>query len=250
MPVSGVVLLVYGDSLSLPRAQGGVSGLDTYPELLRERLSQHERVAVLNRSRGGASIEEVYRQYISDSVYFGTEARHLLVIQCGIVDCAPRPVAPSVKSRIARLPTPLRWAVARFLHYARPFMLRGGLVWRNTAQETFEQVLSEWLARGEKIAHSIYVINIAPTTAATDAHSPGLAASITEYNALIAKVLAAPRSVPVHLVDVYRAISRRPDGVRECIAADGHHITLAGHRLYADLIAQNARQRVEAQVPS
>jgi hypothetical protein len=129
-------------------------------------------------------------------------------------------------------------------------MLRGGLVWRNTAQETFEQVLSEWLARGEKIAHSIYVINIAPTTAATDAHSPGLAASITEYNALIAKVLAAPRSVPVHLVDVYRAISRRPDGVRECIAADGHHITFAGHRLYADLIAQNARQRVEAQVPS
>jgi lysophospholipase L1-like esterase len=248
--VSGVVLLVYGDSLSLPRAQGGVSCLDTYPELLRETLAGALRAAVLNRSRAGTSIGALYGQFVSDSVYFGGEARHLLVIQCGIVDCAPRPVAPSVKNRIARLPTPLRWAIARLLHYTRPYLLRAGLVWRNTEEAPFEQVLSDWLTRGERIAHSICVINIAPTTAATDAHSPGLAASIDRYNALIARVVAAPRRVPVHLIDVHRAISQRPDGLRECIDADGHHITLAGHRLYADLLAHATEQHSATQVPA
>jgi len=128
--VSGVVLLVYGDSLSLPRTQGGLSALDTYPELLRETLvsrTPDARVAVLNRSRAGVPIETLYGDFVSDSVYLGSDARHILVIQCGVVDCAPRPVPPKVKNGIARLPTPLRWAVARALHHLRPALLGSGL---------------------------------------------------------------------------------------------------------------------------
>lgn len=244
------MLLVYGDSLSLPRGQSAVSVFDTYPELLREKWGAegHTRAAVLNRSRGGAPIEALYSQFVSDSVYFGAETRHILIVQCGIVDCAPRPVPPKVKDRIARFPTPLRWAVSRLLHYTRPALLRSGLVWRNTEREAFTQVLQDWLTRAGRIADSIYVINIAPATAALDRHSPGLAASIEEYNTLIDRVVAAPRAVSVHLIDVYRAILERRDGLRDCVDADGHHITRAGHRLYADLIAQHALERRDVEV--
>lgn len=239
--MSRAVILVYGDSLSLPRSRDEVHCLDTYPELLRRALeasARDLRVGVLNRSLGGATIDSLYAHFVRDSAYLGAGAAHILVIQCGIVDCAPRPVSPGVKAGIGRLPTPLRWAIARLLHYARPLLLKSGLSWRNTEGPQFAEVLEQWIARATKSAERIYVVNIAPPTPSLDRHSPGLASSIDAYNAAIAKVVAAAQPDRVRLVDVHCAIISRPDGLSECInQADGHHITAAGHRLYAQLIA-------------
>ena len=94
--MNSVVLLVYGDSLSLPHAPDGISCFDTYPELLRGMLESANtalRVAVLNRSRGGAPIGALFEQFVDDSTYIGPETGRILVIQCGIVDCAPRPIS-------------------------------------------------------------------------------------------------------------------------------------------------------------
>ena len=238
--MSRAVILVYGDSLSLPRSRADVHCLETYPELLRSMLESSQpglRVGVLNRSLGGATIDALYGHFVKDSAYLGPEAKHILVIQCGIVDCAPRPISPRVKTGISRLPTPLRWAAARLLHYARPLLLKSGVSWRNTEGTEFGRVLERWIARAAKSAERVYVINIAPPTPAMDRHSPGVARSVEEYNATIAKVVAASHTASVRLIDAHGAISTRPDGLTQCInQADGHHITSAGHRLYADLI--------------
>jgi lysophospholipase L1-like esterase len=234
------VLLVYGDSLSLPRTRDGVGCFDTYPELLRASLESAQpgsRVAVLNRSRGGTAIADLYSAYVQDTAYFGAPTGVMLVIQCGIVDCAPRPISPKLKARIARLPTAARWAVAKFLHHARPYLLKCGVSWRTTEEDAFARILTEWLARAGKLAEHIYVINIAPTPDALDSHSPGLKASIARYNQIIAEVVAAARSGQVELVDAHRAIAAHERGLDEYLRPDGHHISRSGHRLYAGLIA-------------
>jgi lysophospholipase L1-like esterase len=233
-----LLIQVYGDSLSMPRSEDSIYHADVYPELLRDLIEtahSKNRVSIYNRSSGGASIDALHERYIQDSVYFGNEDRRILVIQCGIVDCAPRPVPPKVKTMISRLPLPLRWAVAKFLHLARPVLLRAGFRWRTTEIESFSATLEKWLRRAMRACDRIYVINIAPTISTTAAHSPGLAASINDYNQAIAKVVTNAASAMIVLVDVNAAIQDAASA-EYVNSVDGHHITASAHRLYAKMI--------------
>ncbi|MBM3272726.1 hypothetical protein FJY94_05680 [Candidatus Kaiserbacteria bacterium] len=232
-----LLLRVYGDSLSLPRPADGVLHGDVYPELIRDALEATYsglRVSVWNRSRGGASIADLHDSYRQDSAYFDPIEPSILVIQCGIVDCAPRPVPPSVREKIGRLPTPLRWLVAKILHFARPFLLRAGIRWRATEGHDFETRLLAWIKAARTGATRVYVVNIAPTIPTIDAHSPGLADSIHDYNAAIRRAASAGGGT---LIDVFGAIRAQPEGIDGHInPRDGHHISRQGHRLYADLL--------------
>lgn len=245
---ANLLIRVYGDSLSLPRASGGIRHFETYPELLRDAIesSQPEiRVAVYNRSKGGILVTELYDQFVQDSAYFDPDGPGILVVQCGVVDCAPRPVPPATRARIARLPLPLRWLAIKFLHYARPFLLRAGLKWQATGIEAFQSVLTCWLRDAQARCVRVYVINIAPTVESIEAHSPGLRHSIESYNEAISAAVAAADPAVVALVDVHAAISRQPDPVSTYVnQADGHHITCRGHRLYADMIYSIEKERL------
>lgn len=232
-----LLLRVYGDSLSLPRPADGVLHCGTYPELIRDALEANYcglRVTVWNRSRGGALIGELHESYRQDSAYFDAVEPSILVIQCGIVDCAPRPVPRRVREKIGRMPTPLRWLIAKFLHVARPFLLRAGIRWRATESDDFGHRLQAWIEDACSGKARVYVINIAPTVADIDAHSPGLADSISAYNEVIRRAASAGGAT---LIDVFGAIRSQPGGSGDYInRQDGHHITRQGHRLYADLL--------------
>lgn len=244
--MSRLLIRVYGDSLSLPRASDGIGYFETYPELLRvaiENAAPGIRAAVSNRARGGMPASTLYEQFVQDSAYFGRDCPAIVVIQCGIVDCAPRPVPPSVKAAIGRLPKPLRWLSAKFLHLARPLLLSTGFSWRNSSEQQFEAVLARWLREATRVADRVYVINIAPTTTAIERHSPGLMASIQQFNAAMVRV--ASSIAEVTLVDVYSAIAQFENGAPYVNVTDGHHITLLGHRLYADMLFQREQQRAQ-----
>jgi len=246
---ANLLIRVYGDSLSLPRASGGIRYFETYPELLRDAIASPRpdlRVAVYNRSKGGVPVTELYEQFVQDSAYFAPDGQGMLVVQCGVVDCAPRPVPPATRARIARLPMPMRWLIARFLHYARPFLLRAGIKWQATGIDAFQSVLTRWLRAAQSQFARVYVINIAPTVESIEAHSPGLRHSIESYNDAISAAVAAANSAAISLVDVYAAISKQPGGVSRYVnPADGHHITHLGHRLYADMIYTSEKERLD-----
>lgn len=244
-----LLIRVFGDSLSLPRITDGIGCADTYPELLRERIEAKQpdlRVVVFNRSRGGASILELHRQFIDDSPYFPQDDSGILIIQCGIVDCAPRPVPSSVRAWIGRLPLPLRWAAAKLLHYLRPYLLRAGLGWAITPADRFEWTLTQWLQKAQTGFGRVFVINIAPTVPEIDAHSPGLSGSIDGYNAVIKRVVEKMDPAIVALVDVHKAIVESCGNVTRFINAhDGHHITRSAHQLYAELLcAEDAHRKL------
>ena len=232
----------------MPRSSDRIWHFETYPELLRDAIESNHpqtRVTVHNRSMGGAPISALYKQFAHDSVYVEQGTGIILVIQCGIVDCAPRPIPPAVKTFIGRVPALLRWPITRLLHYARPIILRSGLKWRNTEIEQFKAILIEWLRKAGRNCDRIYVINIVPTFPAVELHSPGLQSSIDSYNHAIQSAVAAVDSPSIKLVDAHEAISLSNAGVSAYVNPhDGHHITHLGHSLYANTILALEKERL------
>ncbi len=222
----------------MPRERDEIPYFKTYPELLRLDLEQREskkRVFLYNRSRGGASVVSLWRDYQQDRGYFGPTRGNLLIIQCGIVDCAPRPIPQFLRKIIARLPNRIQSPVVRFLHDYRSTLLHIGFSWRYTKPEVFRFTLERWLSAASQDFQSVYIFNIAPTTIEVDAHSPGLSDSIEQYNGLIYRVLRSVSANNLSLLDINTAIKR--SGIANLInAKDGHHITLEGHALYSQMI--------------
>jgi hypothetical protein len=238
-PGGQLLFRVYGDSLSLPRAPDCIGHRDTYPELVLDGIRHRFpslTLSLYNRSGGGMTIDALHERYLHDCSYFGDLARQVLLIQCGIVDCAPRPIPAVLRNLIGRLPGPIRAPITGFLHRARPHLLRAGLSWRLTAPSHFANVLTRWLAHAAGTFERVYVLTIAPTVPEIASHSPGLSDSIAMYNNLIREVSAAAAAGSVVLVDICSAISKAEAVALYVNAADGHHITREGHALYSELI--------------
>jgi lysophospholipase L1-like esterase len=84
---------------------------------------------------------------------------------------------------------------------------------------------------------------VAPPTEAGENHSPGLMASVATYNKLLAAAVLAAQAPHVLLVDAHAALSVNAGTLARCInQQDGHHLTAAGHQLYAELLQQNFEQ--------
>ena len=241
---TGLLVRIYGDSLSLPRPADALAPEQTTGELLRAGLlatRPSSPVSVFNRSRGGATAEDLWRLYLQDVGYFGRESDGLIVVQCGVVDCAPRPVPPRIRDKIARLPALLRWPVARALHLLRPLLLRAGLSWRSATPDRFESTMREWLAALSKEKAPVYLVNITPALPSVESHSPGLSASIVHYNDILERCAA---HAGVVLIDAHAAMVSRRERLQEFLtAADGYHLTAAAHRLVADLILERHGHR-------
>jgi hypothetical protein len=127
--------------------------------------------------------------------------------------------------------------VAKLLHTYRPNILQSGFSWRHIMPKEFKATLVKWLTIAREDFNRIYVLNIAPTNEAIEAHSPGLTSSIKLFNKLIFKSVQSVATEHIYLVDVHEAIRSSAPGMTTFINdRDGHHITLEGHKLYARLI--------------
>jgi len=231
-----LLLRVYGDSLGMPRAFEGIRYRETYAELLKAALEERAwRVDLYNRSKGNVDVGELRTMVEYDRRYFG-RPREIVVIQCGIVDCAPRPISGRTRRLVGRLPEPLRQRVITFLHSNRARLLNSGFQWRVTEPDPFRLTYRELLLAASSGTGHVYSVNVAPTTPEMEEHSPGLSGSIQRYNTIIAdEVRRAGASV--QLIDVHSAILEEDGGLQRYVnAKDGHHITREGHLLYTRLI--------------
>ncbi len=240
---SFVLVRVYGDSLSMPREFESIPFYCTYPEIFRQSLEPvypGKRICLYNRSSGGGMIKTLWADYQVDSTYFRPDKGDILIIQCGIVDCAPRPVPSFLGKFIATMPEIIQDIVKKFLHNYRPHILQSGFSWRHIMPREFKSTLIQWLTTAKKDFSRVYVYNIAPTNASIEAHSPGLSSSIELYNKLIFSSIKSVAAENVYLMDVHKAISSSVSGVSKYINdRDGHHITIEGHKLFAQMIASH-----------
>lgn len=232
----------------MPRASDNIQYYETYAERLRDwvqqRMPDHD-VHLYNRSQGGFTIGQLFHEYTMDSGYFGSSSGDICIIQCGVVDCAPRPVDQSTRRAIRLLPAPLRNAVIGFLHNHRSSIQRyNGQTYRRTEPEAFGEIYRKWLTHAIQAFSRVYALNIRPISDRLAHHSFGFRPSIELYNSIIADVVSSVHAHNLFLIDVYRNIRETPlEGGKytdlEVGGDDGYHITRAGHELYLGLIIQH-----------
>lgn len=246
-----MLIRVYGDSLGMPRLGDQIPYHATYAELLSEecrRLYPGKEVHLYNRSRGAGTVRSLIADYLQDTSYFGTGETDILVIQCGICDCAPRPIPPAARTAVGKLPGPLRKTVIAGLHNNRSWLVRLGPPWREVRASSFLKTYKYWLQQAAGQCGQVFAINIAPTTNEIESHSPGLQKSIELYNRLIAQAVQEAEATNVVLVDAYGAI--HASGSAQYVnQEDGHHLTLRGHELYGDLLTSSVRENVVGRRP-
>lgn len=230
---------VYGDSVSLPRVTAGVTYDLSYPEIMRARLAAAPapiECALYNRSINNIAVGDLYQRFVIDSSYFG-KADDVLIIQSGIVDCAPRPIPHWLREQIGRLPGHARAPIIKVLHDHRARFLTLGRTWRRTPPGAFGATMRRWVAEAAGMCRHVYVINVLPTHAAIERHSPGFNASVNLFNGLIGDAVASAAAANVTLVDAHARVLAEPDGLARYVnAQDGHHLTAEGHALYGELL--------------
>ncbi len=235
-PEKSFVLRIYGDSISLPRVHQGLPLLETYPELLlRHCRATHPNSSLVNRAEAGKTIVDHAIHCRDDNDWFGIGANDILVIQCGVVDCAPRPLPPRLRRRLERKPAWIRKPIISFLHRNRPLLLRLGFSFQKVGPIVFQNQLREWLKKSGNNFNRVAVLTIPPVTDKAEAHSPGWRANIDLYNNLIRETVATFPNV--RLVDVFADLSGNRSNLDQFIdPEDGHHLQSAGHRLVFERI--------------
>ena len=156
-------LVIVGNSVSMP-PQPGVAA---YPERLAQILGGCWRVTTIIRS--GATVEEMEDEVIAAL----EEQPNALVLQVGINECAPRPLAPAGRARLATL-QPV-WFRDRFIgaiHRWRPQIIRLRPLAQFTTLDRFGACVGRIAraARGARTA--MLILPITEVTEAAERRTP------------------------------------------------------------------------------
>ncbi len=228
-------ILVYGDSISMPRMKEGVLWSDLYAESFRLWLEGQRlgvKVYLVNRSRGGGYIRDLYKDFYYDYAYFDSDVDKILIIQGGLADCAPRPIPDGLRYVISMLPSLVRRPIIQFLHNNRARLLRKGFKWRGTSPLAFRSVFERWLRFATGRFSKIYIFPILPTNEKIEMHSPGFNKSVSVYNAIIRHVVRRTDSSNIYFLDLHNVLISRPEILDSILNSDGQHITAAGHAFF------------------
>lgn len=232
------LILVYGDSLALPRCDDKVALADTYSELLADRLASSARkVRVGHRAEGGKTINDHWQRYLNDRNFFEIGENDILILHAGMVDCAPRPLPLKWRRRLERQPGFIRKPIVSFIKNNRPWLLKKGFVFYKTDPAVFKQRIEEWLDHATTRFSRVVVIPMPPIGQAAEDLSPGWRENIVLYNRIMAEASARHRALYVPL---YEKLAQDEKLFAECVSPlDGYHLLKPGHRLIFEHIASH-----------
>jgi lysophospholipase L1-like esterase len=226
--------LFVGDSLSVGYCAVGVELEDTYAYLMEmywRRLNPAAYVQSVRRP--GALLAQIYGA-AHDWLELNAATRKIdvCVIQCGVIDCAPRVVTHQMRTLISMLPKPFFKAIIGFLHNNRARLQKIGWSFRYTSPKKFERIYTNLVKLMSERSTRLYVVEIAPGKESVYTHSPGLKESILQYNAIIAKIVS--RFSNAKLIDIGDFLRSNP----ELYLTDDLHVKKDGHYYIYTRISQ------------
>lgn len=210
-------ILVITDSLGFPRAEPELVPYEqSYIALLKGEFAQCD---FIHQGYGGATIGDLYNR----TAYFHHTVRpDLVIIQSGIVDCAPRALTLVEQQIVARLPLVSGMLVGLVKKYSRQMRKARRLTYTPIA--AFEACVKQFEALYAKVCW----IGILPASSAYEAKLEGIGGNVARYNA----VLQQGRFVSTADFD------------SADVMTDHHHLSLAGHRKMADRLGALLRSEV------
>ena len=215
-----MLVLILGDSLSLPRPGEGVRYVDTWPYQL-ERLGRDEFM-IVNLSEGGATISTLRKKL---AAYLGYYQPDHVILQSGIVDCTPRVLRNWERYVVFRFPF-FRSQVRNFLkNNHAPISNARNIV--GTSIVRFEREL-EKIKKMLPASAGLTVLPIAKAGPALISSSPKVEININSYNDVLCGFCA----------DHEAALMRLPPFE---LLPDGHHLTRGDHVVLAQDIYMQLR---------
>lgn len=167
-------MLVVGNSVSISPADG----VPAYPELLQGELGVLWEVRPVLRS--GATIDEFETEILQTITAYQPD---VLVLQVGINECAPRPLARRGRDRLSHLRwTALRARIIQFLHEYRAQIIRFRGVRQLTPLPVFESSVRRVLARALQCGGRVLILPITRLTSTAEMRTPFANQEIARYN--------------------------------------------------------------------
>lgn len=210
-------ILVITDSLSLPRVhdEGVVQWEEGYVNRLRKAFPETDFIQL---AIGGATIEDLYNQLN----YYKVIKPDAVLMQCGIVDCAPRALTRLElqlvkKFHLFRLINPLTKALRRMRNIAY------------TSPRTFETAVKKLTAAFPECP--VFAIGILPVRPAYETQVPGILKRVQQYNDILQR---------------HTRFIEMSDMPLSGIAGDHHHLNAEGHLFLFQRLSQiitDLRQR-------
>lgn len=198
-------IVLFTDSLALPRVAPEITYYeDTYPYLLKKEFE------VFQFSKGGGLMGD----FIEQSSYYKQYRPDIIILQIGIVDCAPR--AFSKVEEILFCSNRLFYSIRRFLSktkMSKKIRNVRKLSW--TPKQAYRKECEFLISKFQD--SKVYALSIIPTSEDYEAQVPGISKKICEYNSILQEVFGD------NLID----LSEIP---YEGIMSDHHHLTKVGHQ--------------------
>lgn len=210
-------VLILTDSLAFPRSEPEfVPYEQTWVALLKRNFPQ---IDFVHCGRGGATIVDLFKH---SAYYHGTIQPSLVLVQSGIVDCAPRALTVLEQQVLQRLPIigPLFLSLVR-RNAARLRRWRG---MSYTSLESYEA----WIQAFERLFTHVYWIGILPAAAEYESRVQGIGAAIDRYNAVLRR----------------RNYISTDDFTSSDIMSDHHHLNAAGHLRLTVRLAETVQRTV------
>lgn len=200
-------ILVLGDSLCLPRNRPEVvNSNETWSYLLKNA----EKSELVQLGIGGGTIDRLYEQ----SKYYNSFQPDIVIIQSGIVDCAPRALG-RVELEVINSIRILSFIFQRFLPTK---LFRKYRKMTYTKPKEFRNYIKQISAQFTDA--QVYWIGILPVSEDYKNTVPGIAKNVDIYNNIISSEIAEQNGVFISCNDM----------PMNGIMSDHHHLNTLGHQ--------------------
>ena len=219
---SAPTVLILTDSLAFPRTEPElVSYEQTWVALLKRRFPG---IDFVHCGRGGATIEDLFKH---STYYHGTIKPDLVLMQSGIVDCAPRALSVIEQQVLKRLP--IIGSMLLALVRKNVALVRR---WRGMSYTSLASY-EAWVQAFEHLYANVYWIGIMPADAEYEACVEGITTAVERYNGVLRR----------------RNYISTADFSSSDIMSDHHHLNADGHCRLAARLADTVQLLVNGGAP-
>lgn len=219
-------ILILGDSLPFPRPHKGQPVDVTWPTLIKAQLPGAD---VWLRATPRSCILDVIKEF-----FFFTDSLpdfDVIIVQTGIVDCAPRPYSRWIYKFLETFLGMVRLRkIERFSHDHLLWLYGHPWVSQNAFAKAIRQMVET--THEKNPALTTLFVPIAPPTRTIVGTLPGIDHAAALYNKILEREMyALGGEFPCHCVQPFTN-----SDPFEITIEDGHHLSVTGHRLIAEAL--------------
>ena len=219
-------LLFLTDSLGYPRYYSGSSPDLVWPYKVRDALSVSSDLKLYFDMKPGRDTKSLMSEY---DKHISAYEPDMVVLQVGIVDCAPRALKRSELQVALRIPIFSKVIHKLVKHYYIPLVKLRKITY--VSPKSFKKNLE--LLKHKMKGASFIVLPIAPANNAYIQSNPLISEYIDKYNRILSEVF----------LEQYQSSVYENEEIDKLFLEDNHHLSNFGHEVVASFVIKKLIER-------